>query len=602
MLMASALSPSLWGVQPLRKPLYHKQSDGTVLTVYKQGNGHFRYLTTTDGWALSANADGDLCYAEYAATGLNASSVLAHDPESRNSAEARFARLSAMSSVECSEHLSAKMDAPSFRALSGKASTDDGLGKYGQNGGGVVSSIGSPLIPVIMVEFPDRSFMPGTTPAKLNRLFNEHGYSDEPGSCGSVADYFSAQSNGLFTPGFEVVAKVTAAHGYAYYGANSSNTTDVRARELIKEAVAAAVSQGIDFSKFSENGEVPLVSIFYAGPGEHSAYEDGYEDYLWAHFNTISSLNAGGVPIRSYFIGNEVLQDYAVEDYNYVVTGEDLDGIGVFCHEFSHALGLPDFYATNGSDNCHTPDYWSVMDYGQYWQNGYAPIGYNAYERSFLGWLDVQELGDTPDYKELYPFGTGVGTEAYCLRNPSNASEYFLLENRQPDTWFPAAIGHGMLITHVDYNASLWSSNRLNNDNSHLRFSVVPADGAWQSSSTMKDAAEYWGDLYPGVTSNTSFTDNSVPASDVFVGTGLNKPLYNIAESEEGIVSFSYLDASVTGIAAPAASKRDSGVRVYALDGRELLSGKRWEELRERLAPGIYVVNENGKSRKVNVQ
>ena len=29
-------------------------------------------------------------------------------------------------------------------------------------------------------------------------------------------------------------------------------------------------------------------------------------------------------------------------------------------------------------------DYWSIMDYGQYYFNGYAPPGYTAYERSFM--------------------------------------------------------------------------------------------------------------------------------------------------------------------------------------------------------------------------
>ena len=62
-------------------------------------------------------------------------------------------------------------------------------------------------------------------------------------------------------------------------------------------------------------------------------------------------------------------------------------GIGTFCHEFSHVMGLPDFYATNQASH-RTLGSWDIMDYGPYNNNGNTPPNYTAYERWFMGWIE----------------------------------------------------------------------------------------------------------------------------------------------------------------------------------------------------------------------
>ena len=87
-----------------------------------------------------------------------------------------------------------------------------------------------------------------------------------------------------------------------------------------------------------------------------------------------------------------------------------LAGIGTFCHEFSHCLGLPDFYDTSGRSYANFGmDYWDLMDYGCYNLDGYVPIGYNAYERDFMGWRKLQTLTERGHYslKALTAGGTG---------------------------------------------------------------------------------------------------------------------------------------------------------------------------------------------------
>ena len=41
------------------------------------------------------------------------------------------------------------------------------------------------------------------------------------------------------------------------------------------------------------------------------------------------------------------------------------EGIGTFCHEFSHILGLPDLYATNDAEH-KTLGIWDIMASGSY--------------------------------------------------------------------------------------------------------------------------------------------------------------------------------------------------------------------------------------------
>ena len=243
------------------------------------------------------------------------------------------------------------------------------------------------------------------------------------------------------------------------------------------------------------------------------------------------------------------------------------------------------------------------MDYGQYWANGYAPIGYSAYERSFMGWLDVSELTDQAAACRLYPFGSDEGPTAYVLRAPNDEKEYFLLENRQPGRWYPAGLGHGMLVTHVYYSSRMWNMNTVNNSLNRLRYTVVPADGEWQSSQTMTSATDFRGDLFPGFTSNTEFTDDTTPAPDLFSGGKLGKPLYNIAESDEGVISFSYLDRNATGIDALTPAASDGPVTVYATDGRRVLSAGSREAACRLLAPGTYIVTgTSGTNEKICVK
>lgn len=431
---------------------------------------------------------------------------------------------------------------------------DNGLGLYGTSARGTVASIGAPRIPVVMVAYADLDFLPEDDAVKIGRWLNEEGYSDETYCVGSVADYFRDNSYGIFTPQFEVVARVTMPHPYAYYGAHSGSANDVRAQQLVRDAIDAAVLEGVDFSLYASDGRLPIVGIIHAGPGEQEDFGYQYpgqssDDYIWAHYRTLG-YNRDGLNFASYIVTNEAMRYF---DANGRVTRTTMTGIGTFCHEFCHALGLPDTYDVNGSTSGsgHTPGFWDVMDY-QFMLNGFRPGCLNAYERCCLGWLDIPTLSPTTDGSvALFPLDGTLESDDFLravrIVHPTNDHEYFIFENRQPSRWHvdkygqTPILGTGMLVWHIDYNASSWSSNVVNVNASRQRVSVVPADGEWQSPAYGTDT--YPGDLFPGPTDATTF-DGRVAE---FYDAPFERSFHSICESPDGIIYFSA--AAATSIA-----------------------------------------------------
>lgn len=590
---------------PVRRTIVHTQPDGTTLTIHAVGNGRYTIYSTTDGMAVLPAADGHFYFAQRTNGTLLPSTKLATPLGATSVAKAKAAdalltaeEVTALMDAACPTTPLLRTDGEGIHTKALVTSTADGLGQYGVSAKGAVQSIGSPVLPVVLVNFADKSFLPEDTPEKMDRFFNEEGYHDEPMAKGSVRDYFVAQSGGMFSPTFKIVAQVTLPNGYAYYGKDGSNgSTDPNTSTFVKEALAEA-SKTVDFSAYRTEGttDIPMVALIYAGPGQHSAFEDGNSDYLWAKFQQASySVNDGASTVRSFFIGNEVLQQYGSGPND--ITGASLDGVGLFAHEFGHALGLPDFYNTQGSSKFKTMGYWDIMDYGQYYKDDYLPTAYTAYERSYMGWLKVTELTDSAQFVRLLPVNgttdeTLTGERACVIRNPEQPNEYYLLAYHQPNTWQEKAMGDGMLVLHIDYNQSRWNGNTVNTDEAHQRYAFMPADGVKEGTSTTVDMNAtalfrgYRNDLFPLETD--TLTRNSLEADDMplFNGTKgkLNAPIYNIAR-ENGSITFSYLDPTLTSIGNVIENSQATNASTITYD----LTGRRVESIRHA-SPGIYIV------------
>ncbi len=224
---------------------------------------------------------------------------------------------------------------------------------------------------VILVNFSDKKMHYDRS--QFQDFFNLEGYSYQ-GMAGSVHDYFKDCSYGQFDLKFDVIGPVTVNKTLRYYGQNNRNGDDQHAAEMICEAVRLADAQGVNFKDYDwdGNGFVDQIFVIYAGYGEAS----GAQSYtIWPHEYDLSSARTelgdgeGAIKLDGVYIDT-----YACSNELYGTAGTNIDGIGTACHEFSHCLGLPDFYDTTGSS--FGMDVWDVMDYGCYGDDGLCPCGY----------------------------------------------------------------------------------------------------------------------------------------------------------------------------------------------------------------------------------
>ena len=487
------------------------QSDGSRLTLTRTGVHHTLYYVTDDDMVVFPNDRGDYCYAVFDSEGnVSAGSLLAHEAADRTPAERRMAQRS-------TEQF--------FTTLNMRHKVRYGVGALSLAS---VASKGDVKIPVILAEFSDVTFKQGNDIARFDRHLNGENYTEEGGP-GSVRDYFMAQSDGQFRPRFDVLGKVKVSKRRADYGANSGGD-DKNATGFIAEAVDSAEAHGIDFSPYKNSKGEIMVTVIYPG---HCEQVSGNADEIWAaYYWSISHTGKrSGLKFKAGFVMDE-LADYGA--------GEQFDGIGTFCHEFSHALGLPDLYNTNGASGIFGMDAWDLMDYGQFNNYGHTPVGYTAYEREFFGWIKIDTLRNEKQLVTLPPLHSNSPVRAYRIPNPADASghEYYMLENREESDWFLRLYGEGMLILHVDYDYTAWTNKDINNNRYHQRMTIIPADGVLTPLSTK--SSDYKGDLWPGRTNNMTLNSTATPCDTAYVGRYMGIRMNNIHRDGLNNIVFYY--------------------------------------------------------------
>ena len=387
---------------------------------------------------------------------------------------------------------------------------------------------------VILANFADTKFKPEHTLDLYKQIINGENYSDETlGFKGSVRDYFKAQSGGQFEIDFDVVGPVDLPKGYAGYGKNDASGRDQAALvyPMVEDAVNLAKDQVTDWKQYDWDGDglVEEVFVLYAGHGQAKYPQD--PDLVWPHKSAIDPMTvADGVKVSVYACSSEL------------GATEAIDGIGAFCHEFSHCMGLKDHYDINGRG--YGTGFWDIMCFGCYNGNSFLPAEYNSYEKMFCGWKEPIVLNAEPQKIEGMK-ALAAGGDTYIFYNDGNENEYYMLENRQKTGWDAALPGEGLIVLHVDYSKGSWEDNQVNYNAARQRMTVIPADNTLGS--TDEDKA---GDAWP-YQGNNSLTNYSRPACTVYNantdGTGyMNKYLLNITQNADGTISFEYTTKSAT--------------------------------------------------------
>lgn len=514
-----ALSVSSFAVPAYPFPIKVKQPDGSELTIRIYGDEWFHYTTTDDGYLLLQKKDGAYEYAKFENNIIKSTGVMARSK--RDDKERAFVRQLKKNPISLDTELS-------MRQLVKQ--------QMGHQGHQRVPLFGQKRGLVILVEFQNLQFRSSTAKQDFTNLLNQQGYSVN-GATGCANEYFKACTNNQFDPIFDVHGPYKLNKPYQHYGQNTGGGiagrgTDKNVREMVIEAVNAVVADGVDLSPYDTDGDgkVDMVFVYYAGPNEA---EGGGVNTIWPHkFNVNPNVNIGGKVIDVYACTSELKH------------GGTMCGIGTFCHEFGHVLGLPDYYNTENG-HLFTIGEWDIMTSGGYNNRGNTPPTWLAHERFFLTYLHPTLLNSEGE-KVLEPIETS--NKAYLISPPSdqhnlngpdpNPRFHYLLENRQFLGWDSVRrttgqgdLGQGLLITRVDYDATAWQQNRPNNDPTHLRFDVIEADGS---------PGSYTGDTYPGTTGKTSYTPKKADGSDYFDGQISN--IQEIAATNE--IIFCYKDCS----------------------------------------------------------
>ena len=455
----SVMVCSVWAVPARRGGIVKTQPDGSQITVYQHGDEHFHWMTNDKGDWLKMDNDG-------------------------------FYRVTEALSVE---QVEARRVASSKRAA---------MAAYPLNV--------APRGLVILVNFADVAFT--TEKAEMDSMLTAVNYTRNYSytyrgkqynirSQGSARQYFEDVSFGQYNPHFDVVGPVTISKEHSYYGKNNSKGRDSKPEYMIEEACKLADTEcNVDFSQYDNDGDgfVDFVFVIYAGYGEA---DGGGANTIWPHaWNLLQAAGrmceVDGKKVDLYACGNEL------DNYSKTHTG-----IGTFCHEFSHVLGLPDLYVTNKASH-NTLNEWDIMDYGPYNNEGNTPPAYSAYERFFLGWLQPRLITEPEDItlEEINSSNTALmiteGDSANLIGNDPNPTTFYLLENRQQEGWDEHLPGHGLMLTKVQYNYNRWYQNTVNNSSSKMGVDLVEANGKASNSGKATDLFPAGASEYLGITNH----------------------------------------------------------------------------------------------------
>ena len=520
------------------------QSDGSIVTFEIFGD-EFSHYTLADGiYTVVEDEVGDFCFATIKDNALQSSGVKFRSISKLSAEERGIASQSVgLRPIGHNPLFNREMHSPERtianrikQQAASKVEPNEQALQISDYGGDIV---GERNLLVILVSYTDVSFSISNPQEKFHDLLNKEGYS-ENGATGSTRDYFMDASSNKFTPNFDVVGPFTLPNERKYYGQNDKRGDDSRPAYQTVDACRLADESGVDFSKYDNDGDgkIDLVFIVYAG---HNEAEGGPENSVWPHQWDIypgqnitqnTQPEYDGKKLVTYACSSELMLNY----------GTMMSNIGTFCHEFGHAIGLPDWYDTLGGAGFGL-SYASIMNSGNYLNNSRTPPTYNIIERWLMGWALPKEINNTG----IYEISHISNNDAYIVWANENKTECFLFESRVAaanykwDKYLNAGDndmkyqgGEGMLIYHLDWDRDVmnkWNRHEINTNASHECAKLFRAKPT-------ADARSSKGWFFPGSGNVTSLSYETTPKFQNWEGNKLPFHLDNITISGSK-VSFS---------------------------------------------------------------
>ncbi|MDH2881341.1 immune inhibitor A domain-containing protein [Bacillus cytotoxicus] len=280
-------------------------------------------------------------------------------------------------------------------------------------------------------------------------LFGDEPFTLHDGSkIETFKQYYEEQSGGSYTVDGTVSKWLTVPGKAADYGADAGEGHDNKGplgpRDLIKDALKAAVESGIDLSEFDQfdqydidgdgnknepDGLVDHLMVIHAGVGQEAGGGKLGDDAIWSHRWTIGQkpFPIDGTTAKvPYWDGKMAAFDYTIEP-------ED-GAVGVFAHEYGHDLGLPDEYDTKYSGGGEPVQSWSIMSGGS-WAGkiaGTTPTSFSPQNKEFFqktmggNWANIVEI----DYEKL---NRGIGYVTYLDQSVTKSNRPGLIRVNLPD-------------------------------------------------------------------------------------------------------------------------------------------------------------------------
>lgn len=409
------------------------------------------------------------------------------------------------------------------------------------------SAVAPPVwnVPVILVGFSDQplgtTIYGSSTPAQ----FIERQLFDTTGSTptGSVYDYYKwASGNRLRVVG-KVVATVNLPNTKNYYARDNWGLSLFAPRNVVGFVSAALqyADSSVDWRPYDQDhdGYVDMVWVVHSGlPGEATVARDN----LWSITSRLSIWpNGEPFPTQTPVPGAPLLKMHVdrfsvMPEISSIRPGQPCE-IGVYCHEFGHALGLPDLYdaSTIGGGGNMGPGNWNLMSSGAYGTDGQSPeypAHMGAWSLLFMGWRQaIRPASDTVLVQTA--IGRGDPVVEFWFQGESNP-EHFLIENRQRESFDRNLPSEGLLLYQVDETVMALGlpANRVNaGPTPGLR--LVESDGLYDIYQGRNRGDDH--DAFPGYFGRTEIDDETTPNLRTFRGAVTNLALREITPVGDAI-------------------------------------------------------------------
>lgn len=490
------------------------QPDNSFITIIGKGNMVNSWTETVDGYTIVRNSSGIYEYAHQQNGNLVPSGVKANDPSNRSTTELNFiANLT-----------------PSLKPALSPLKQSILSQVQRQNLQKTFPTTGNINVVALLIDYPDLQ----STFAKSNFDSLLYGSNYRNGD-GSFKYFYETASDSLITINVDVFGWYRAANGYLYYGRDSGFA---RAADLAREAVNAAETAGVNFANYDNDsdGDVDGILVVHSGPG---AEQGSRTQYIWSHRWVLAGGNLGSVTYDGKFIN-----DYMMNPETRIAgLNQNLVGIGVFCHEFGHNIGLPDLYDTDPSNgDSEGIGNWCLMSGGTWLGGEHRPSNFSAWCRIENNWATPTTLtvGSSNGSYTMNP-SVNDPNAIYQINTPLS-NEYFLLENRQKLGLDRELPGEGLAIWHINTTKTNAFGNSVNADENLKGVDLEAADGNNDMDNEVNRGDN--GDLFPGSSNNRVFADTTNPNSKTYLNGNTNILIRNITENGN-LLSFDFGPAPV---------------------------------------------------------